>query len=462
MKKLLVLGMCATLAGAAKAQDFPGYQAGNYTGVNGVFFNPANIADSRYRFDINLFSLSTYVGNNQASFKLKTLGEFNSDSISNKVFGKNAGPSSGLVNLDIHGPSFMFNVSKKNSFAITTRVRSTVNVVDIDGKLFEKVTSDFSNDATLPYTIASNQNQRFAINAWSEFGVSYARVISEKGPHFFKGGVSLKYLGGAGNSFINIDNFKGTINADVAAQDAYLNNSTGRVGIGFAGMTTSDFDPADALKMKSTGIGADIGFVYEYRPKDAATSKGANKYKLKVGVALLDLGSIKYEKDMQRSGIYDIDITGSERLSFNELDNFDFDKYNDFFKAKPQFFTAANSNAETTYKVSLPTTLRLDVDYHVKKGFYVSGAGSFSMIGKSAKPYNSAFYSNFIVTPRIEGKILGVYLPVSYNELTKFNAGISLRVGPLFFGSGSVISALVGESKQADFHIGVRFGGLKK
>jgi hypothetical protein len=31
------------------AQIFPGYRTGNYTGVNGVFFNPANIADNRYK-----------------------------------------------------------------------------------------------------------------------------------------------------------------------------------------------------------------------------------------------------------------------------------------------------------------------------------------------------------------------------------------------------------------------------
>ena len=40
---------------SVSAQDFPGFRTGNYTGVNGVFFNPANIADSRYRWDFNLF-----------------------------------------------------------------------------------------------------------------------------------------------------------------------------------------------------------------------------------------------------------------------------------------------------------------------------------------------------------------------------------------------------------------------
>ena len=57
---------------------------------------------------------------------------------------------------------------------------------------------------------------------------------------------------------------------------------------------------------------------------------------------------------------------------------------------------------------------------------------------------------------------MGIYLPVNYNELTSFNAGLSVRLGPLFVGSGSLLTAMLGESKQADFHFGLRFGGLQK
>lgn len=465
MKKSFLAALLLVGGASIHAQDFPGYRNGNYSGVNSVFFNPANIADSRYKFDFNLFSLSTLVANNQASFKLKNLGEtFNGDSIKNQIFGNNAGPASGLFSLNIQGPSAMFNVGKKSSFAITTRARAMMNVVDMDGKLISQVIDDFNTaDPNLPYTISSSQNMRMALNAWSEIGVSYARILADKGPHFLKGGVSLKYLGGAGNAFINLDNFKGSINADLVAQDGYLYNTTGKIGVGIGGVNLSDFEASDALKMESTGLGADLGFVYEYRPSKSGKSRGdENKYKLKVGVALLDLGSVKYEKDMKRSGAYNIDITGSKRLYFNDFDNLDIDEYNSFFASRPQFFTAANANTETSYSVSLPTTVHIDVDYHFAKGFYVSASTQVAMSGSDAKPYNPLYYTGFAVTPRIEGKIFGLYLPVSYNELTGTNAGLSLRAGPLFIGSGSAISALLGESKQADVHLGLRIGILKK
>ncbi|MEI9957341.1 MAG: hypothetical protein WDM90_13855 [Ferruginibacter sp.] len=40
--------------------------------------------------------------------------------------------------------------------------------------------------------------------------------------------------------------------------------------------------------------------------------------------------------------------------------------------------------------------------------------------------------------------------------------GASFRFGPLYVGSGSVLSALLGNSKQADVHLGLRIGILQK
>lgn len=461
MKKLLALASCAIVGLAGNAQDFPGYRFGNFTGVNGVFFNPANIADSRYRFDINLFSVSTFVGNDQAAFKLSEVGEtFDSDKITDQFFQGHNGPANAIVSANIHGPSFMFNVGKKSAVAITSRARVMANVVDIDGKLLEELSGDDSKSTGLPYTINSNADMRIAMNAWSEIGASYARILANKGKHFLKGGVTLKYLGGAGNAFLNIDNLKATINED-NINGVYLANTAGRIGVGFGGVNLSDFESSNILNMESSGFGADLGFVYEYR--DAANQgNNQNKYKFKVGVALLDIGSVKYKKDMDRSGTYAMDINGGERFYLNDIEEKDLDDYNSFFRSRPQFFTPDASNNETEYAVSLPTSLNVDVDYHLHKGFYVSASGLFSLVGKTSKVQNSLYPSYFAVTPRVEGKIVGLYLPVTYNSLTNFNAGLSLRLGPLFVGSGSLITSLVGESKQVDVHVGLRFGSLYK
>ena len=460
MKFCLVILCSCLVCTSLTAQDFAGYRTGNYTGVNGVFFNPANIADSRYRWDVNLVTLSTLAGNNQASFRLRNLkNAFNSDSLQDQLFGKNAGTSSGIVSTDVHGPSFMLRTGKKMAFAFTTRARVMGNVADVDGKLLNKLTDDFSNDPQLPYSISSAKNMRVTVNAWSEFGLSAARVLLDNKEHFIKAGVTLKYLAGAANAYININGFNGVLNADYLAQDVYLSNASGRIAAGFGGVRISDFDANQLTKMESHGVGGDVGIVYEYRP-DYAADQEVNGYKLKLSLSLLDFGSIRYKKDLQRSGSYNIDITGNEKLYFAQLNGLNVDDYKSFFNSKPQLFTPVAGNEQTSYTVALPSTLNAELDYHVHQGFYVHLGSQFSLTSSDGKLFNSNYYNSITLTPRYEGKKFGFFIPLNYNQLTKFNAGLSLRAGPFFVGSGSILTALTGDSKQADVHVGVRFGGL--
>jgi hypothetical protein len=102
-----------------------------------------------------------------------------------------------------------------------------------------------------------------------------------------------------------------------------------------------------------------------------------------------------------------------------------------------------------------------DVDYHVKNNWYVNMTGQVSLVNASMeKPFNTAYYSGITLTPRYDARKFGFWLPMHYNPVTSFNAGFGFRAGPLIIGSGSVISALLGNSKQADVFIGFRFGGL--
>ncbi|WP_276480070.1 DUF5723 family protein [Paraflavitalea pollutisoli] len=453
------------------SQDFTGYRTGNYTGVNGVFFNPANIADSRYRWDVNLFSVSVLAGNNQASFKLSKIGDsFNADSLENQLYGKNAGGTSGAMNVGFLAPSFLFNVSPKTSIALTSRARVMANVQDIDGTLLQQVVDGYTSDAGLPYSITSGKNMFVNMNAWAEFGASVGQVLYDGDKHFLKGGLTLKYLAGVANNYIQLKNFAATINEDKASSRAYLSNTTGRIGIGFGGNSFDDFEASNLTKFESSGFGFDLGFVYEFRPDHAkhrtsdnyGWKRNENKYKLRVGVALLDIGSIRYKRDLSRSAAYDLGVTGSERYYLSELNDVDLDDYKQHFDSRPQFFTPVAGSAENEYKVALPTTIQLDVDYNIHNGFYVSAAGQFSLVSSDNKPYNSQYQNAFTVTPRYESRLFSAFLPLNYNELTKFNAGISVRFGPVFIGSGSAITALLDESKQLDAHIGVRFGVLHK
>jgi hypothetical protein len=455
MRKSFVLTTLVFISFSVFSQNFPGYRSGNYTGVNGVFYNPANIADNRYRWDVNLLSLNGNVGNSNGTFSLSNLSSaFNSD-VDSFFLGNSGKETSGFAAVEMIGPSVMFSIGKKNSFAITTRARILGNVKDIDGNIIQSI--DDEND-NLPITLNSNSNQRIIVNGWSEIGGSFGRVLLSKGKHFLKAGVTVKYLMGSANSFANINNLKGTLNEDVAG-DVYLTNASGRVAIGIGGVDLDNAEAGDFLSSNGNGVGTDLGLIYEYRPDGDDSKRYENKYKLRIGLALLDIGSITYKPKANEYGDYTINVPGAAKWYPGDLDGKSISEIKSYFDASPYFTN--NAASLSSYKAKLPTTLQANIDWSVSKHIFAEIAGQINLVGE-ADDYSTFNYSAVTVTPRYEGRRFGVYLPINYNELTHFNMGISLRAGPMFLGSGSVLTALIDKSKQADIHFGVRFGGLQK
>src|SRR6202012_2301267 len=125
MRKLLLFAAFAAISLIGNAQNYAGYNTSNYTGVNSVFFNPGNVADSRYKWSVNLVSVNATVSNDYAT--LKTSGLFKTiggDTASYAINRTNFGNANFLVDIDAFGPSVMFNANPKNSFALTTRGRT--------------------------------------------------------------------------------------------------------------------------------------------------------------------------------------------------------------------------------------------------------------------------------------------------------------------------------------------------
>jgi outer membrane protein OmpA-like peptidoglycan-associated protein len=74
----------------------------------------------------------------------------------------------------------------------------------------------------------------------------------------------------------------------------------------------------------------------------------------------------------------------------------------------------------------------------------------------TTNPTSPNYVSTVTVTPRLEKKWVSVYSPVSYNVNGQLNWGAGIRFGPVFVGSGSVLSSLFKQRLQtADAHIGL-------
>lgn len=446
-----------SFSGFSQSFSFPGTRQGNYTGVQAVYFNPAQAADSRYKFDLNVFGINAGLANNKASFSLGSVfSTFSSNDALNSLFSGD-GRISGQTQLDILGPSLLISLPKKSGIALTSRLRGQFTITDLDGKLAKSILNDINNEITFPYTISSGNNMRINVNGWAEYGVSYGRVIKEEGNHFLKIGLTAKYLAGAGNTYLQIDQLSGIIthNPNATNSSVYLApGSRGVIGLGISGAMGS-LSPSDLLKSSSNGFGADLGVVYEYR--EGVTSN--HPYKYRISASLLDIGSIKYQRDLNSSGTYTMLVNSSPGFDLASLQGISLDNYKQVLSSNPNFTAAANNN-DPTLKVSLPTSLQLYGDIHLKNNLYLSAGTQISLANRS-NPENPFVYSGFTITPRYEGKGLGLYVPVNYNSLSKLSIGTTLRLGPLYLGSGSILSALLSQSKQADIHVGFHIGILK-
>ncbi len=458
MKKIFLVPASVLLACTfANAQhSFPGYRSANYTGVNAVFFNPANTADSRMRWDVNLAGINAGVSNNKNAYDIsaiKNLVNGNADSL---FLGTGKKPITAAGNFDLFGPSVLIRLNSKSSFAITTRVRTLANITDLDGQLIDGIKKQ-ADDGVLS-NIATDKNQRLAANGWADIGLAFGRVLYDDGKNFLKAGVTLKYLGGIGNSYLNINKLNTGITKD-ASGSYYLSNATGGLSVGVGGVNIDNANSSDYTTFNGSGFGADIGAVYEYRPDGDNTSRRyKNKYLFKAGLALLDIGKIKYSADPNYTASYSINVTGAQRFYLTELDGKSLSEIKQYLDTSRYFKKTGIDGGK--YSVALPSTLQVNLDYCIDNGFYVDAAAQFSL---SKSNFQNSFYqNNFTITPRFEARAAGVYLPLNYNSITGFNAGLSLSAGPLFVGSGSLFTALFNKTKQADVHVGLRFGSFER
>jgi len=453
IKKVILTGLFLTGSLYVKAQSHIGYLTDNYSGVNSVISNPSNIVDSYFRTDINLAGFSTFFGNDYYETKttdvFKNNFDFDSDGTKSPTEENNM-----ALNVDILGPSFMFNLNKESSIAVFTRARAFTNINSINGETFDKVEDDFNENTD--YKITEGDFYASA-NSWAEIGVSYARVLLDKEQHFLKGGISLKYLKGIGNIYVTGKNV--TVDYDADGTDLGGGVTTGEINSsGRITYATADNYEAKNYKYelpkKSVGFGTDLGFTYEWRPdyagdktantdSDVYSDKDKNKYKLKLGLSLTDLGAITY-KNAKGNG-YDI----TKSVSDQDIENQD-----GLLNVLNNLYTKIST--VNNIRTSLPTALHLNADWSFNKCFYLNLNTDFSVTSKKKENTNSI--ANVVsLTPRYESKWFGFYLPISMVQYNGFQVGAGLRAGPLYIGSGSLITAITGKkSKGGDVYAGIK------
>ncbi len=454
-----------------QAQQYQGYNTSNFSGVTGIYENPANLGDARFILDLNLLSTEFNFNNNFISYNTNLLVPANNpilDTIYNDAFQQfradqfiqneweQMDQTRIYQSLNLQGPSAMFTIGK-HGFAITSGIRQYTHIDNLDPRTADFALSELEDQSNWNIDL-NNQKMNVVSAGWAEFGIGYGREIINTGEHFLKGGVHFKALISMYSGYFYADelvvNFKNDDTVRVRVSDVrfgFSNNLTDDI----LGETFSSFNNF----INRAGFAADFGFVYEWRPKhksydhpykDGKQVRHKNKYKLKLGFSVADIGGLAFDRGLygasfegSTSGEWDLDTFAAAAAgvaSFGELMN---DTFNMTTNRDP-------------YTLRLPTSVSLQIDYNIWRCFYVNFSARFAASQQDA-PLQMHALNAFTLTPRVELPQLDLGFPVTVDGFTNVTAGVYLRLGPLFVGSTNCWNILAGPNVR-----GVNlYGGLK-
>ncbi len=442
--------LCAFLQ-SASSQEFLPFATSNYAGVTGLHLQPASIADSRLKFDFCLGATSIGFYNNYMGIdpyavmnptEFKNLGEW--DNLKYVKRNNNNGQDKSFIfkaQQDLF--SFMITLSPKDAIAFTPTFRTILNVDNMSEDLAIQLDKGLK-ETSLWYKQLSNANLGVQANSWVDYGVTYARIITSEGKHFLKAGFTVKLSQGLASAYA----FAKDLNYKFSTNDTlslYQSNIKYGASDNIYQIENGDFK---YKFLTNLSLNFDFGFVYEFRPDwlkykydmDGKTNlwrRDQEKYLVKVGFSMTDIGSVRYRRN-------------------NLSSDFQADKLNwDIVNFKPNSIHAADSTLHTIFPFSdvsnkfamrLPTAISLQVDVRASKGLYVNFSPYFALNQGSSVANKVHYYSAWNITPRYDTKFFGVTLPMQYTSMKQWNMGLGIHLGPIWIGSNDILSYLLSDS----------------
>ncbi|MEM6343514.1 MAG: DUF5723 family protein [Bacteroidota bacterium] len=453
-KAILITGLLAFL-GLAKAQFFPGLQVDNYGGINSQLLQPAEIAGSVIKLQISLGGLTYHHQGDMQGFNGTNGGRVEGKMLrmqpatlgQRKDLTYHINPQGYTIQTQqsISGPALSLSLRGGWGVGLHTRLRSFHEVENLPMDIFAALGQ--TGDSIVSNQRTDANNLRLKSLMFGEIGFSIGGVLLESPTHALKFGFRYKMLLGANGLYFQANNYEYEFapngNLRLYEIDALYGHSS------------RYYDGADSWTQDlgiSRGWGGDLGFVYEYRPhavrhstglwEEAKLREDETSYLLKVGLSILDMGSIQFmrspnSEDFSRNAILPLVVDSLFPRPLSEIDTlistvFDLD--------------GGGSNM----RMSLPSYVSLQLDYRLAQRIYLN---ALALMGPSSNssvtPVGISMPSRYALTPRYEGKRFMLALPVSLlrgptGSLTQ--AGVGLRLGPFSVASNNLFSAFANQN----------------
>ena len=429
-KNLLFIAV-SLFSTTAFCQERVGVANSNYAGTTGMPLNPSSMVDSKAWLDINLVGVDVFAWNNFVYLSRDDFYVWDdvfSGNIPVSRYRTNGREKHAAANIRVDGPSFTLSQGK-NAFGFHTAARMFVSAEDLTEPtaLFIREGLDYVPQRDVDY----NQRKMGAYaTAWAEIGLSYGRIVYQRGRDMINVGITAKYLMGIGHMSTYLEDLDHRVVDD---QDWTIANVTGQYA-----MTEPGF-------ANGHGFAVDLGATYkrmldvvdDYAPHTAQSDCGTIDYRYRIGVSLLDLGGINFNKN---SLIRKFENTP---ISWENYPDTDVGSMSDIDALiASQFASDAGSmTSGTRYGTALPSAVSVQFDYNLGKNFFANATWVQGF--KLAKGTTGIRRSLLAITPRYETKWFEASLPISLYDYRSPQLGLAFRFYSITIGSDNILPFII-------------------
>ncbi len=432
------------------AQNQLGLYLGNYSGTNGLGYNPSSFNASKLRWDFTLISGGTFAETdyifieNTSLVKLMTtakpLVNFNTEnkgSGSNEIYYQFNDAKRNMQNSNnafVGSPAYTKKLNRNISVGFYAKVRQALSANQIDQQL--------SEPSLTRWQIADVKNlkpTRTTGMVWSEYAANFAYGF-KNGSKIYSYGINAKVLVGNQAIFINSPN-----TATLTKLDSSLGVDASALEYGFT-YVDENFN----IKNNGNGFGVDIGLTIQ----DKNYLDEINTWKLSLAVS--DLGFVNFKWN---SEYHKINTT-----QFNTIPDSTFAQTTSIREFSRELSNVLTSNPNATNKgprftIYTPTAINFSLDYHLAKNLFANLHLSRRFIHNPRQIEKE----NVIVTSiRYETRFLEFGLPATLYNDKDLRLGAWVRIGPVVIGSDNFAPIFIEQNQLsgADIYFALRINDL--
>lgn len=467
---LLLLVLTARLGAT---QGFIGITSQQNSGLWSVYQNPSHLVNDQYKIRFHVATAGAHFNNNYVKYaapfsmvdlalgrNFRPLDPYDLEEI------RDGKPKNGTLVAELRGPALAFKISPTTHIALMTRVRSGVQVTNASEKLLGVVRLGLANienyqnlEYLALYATHSDNTLNSVSQAYSEWGLTLGQVLSESATHRLQGGVTVKRFFGYAGGYIQNRSLRYQLRPDTSAVNAaLLHVDRFDADLGYTQVNNRAFlSPSWLFGQNATGRGwgLDLGISYDL------LSEENGKHVLRLSAAVTDIGRINYNDPRVRKytiNAQDRQITEAEWQSYSTPREGE-SELSAIGRILEDEFGLTETDRTNQFALATPQALNMSADLRLMGNMYVNTTWIQSMRVTQVPGFRAT--SLLAVTPRIDGKKIGLSLPI-VRQNGAWAVGGAARLGPVVLGSDNLLGLFARnghiKAQGVDVYAGLSFG----